>query len=57
MTPTNTKNAQIWGPKMGPRMSQNGEGGAQANLDAGFKKALGPKMLPRWPEMASSSPR
>ena len=32
---------------MDPKMAQNGESGAQANLDRGFKKALGPKMPPR----------
>ena len=57
MAPKITKNRPILGPKMDPKMAQDGDARAQANLDGAILKALVSKMAPRWLKMAPSSPR
>ena len=57
ITPKITKNTQILGPKMDPKINQDSEHGAPANLDGAILKALVSKMAPRWLKMALSSPR
>ena len=47
----------ILGPKMGPKMVQDGEGGAQAEPAGALLNALVSKMAPRWLKMAQDGPK
>ena len=44
MTQQNTKNKQMLGSKMGPKMGQDRQAHPGKDLDGGFRKALVPKM-------------
>ena len=57
MTPKKVNFKPILGPKMDPKMVQDGEGGAQAEPAGALLKALVFKMVPRWVKMAPRSPR
>jgi len=57
MTPKITKNQPILGPKMDPKMGQNGEGAQQSQPDGAISEALVSKMAPKWLKMAPNSPR
>ena len=57
MTPQKMEIKPICVPKMGPKITQNGEVQVQENLDGAILEALVSKMAPRWLKMAPSSPR
>ena len=56
-TPKKVNFKPILGPKMGPKMGDFGEAPARAQEAGAILNALVFKMAPRWPMMASSSPR
>ena len=56
-TPKKVNFKPILGPKMGPKMGHFGGAAARAQEAGAILNALVFKMAPRWPMMASSSPR
>ena len=57
MTPKKSKNMQVWGSKMGSKWVKMAQPGHRLSHPEGVLEALGPKMRPRWPKMATNSPR